>query len=68
MRLAGIAGAKRTSELIPLCHPLPIDAVSVEVESTDEWGQDHCFGCHDRPDRGGDGGHDGRLGRRPDAL
>ena len=36
VRLAGIAGAKRTSELIPLCHPLPIDAVRVEVESTDE--------------------------------
>lgn len=28
-RIAGIAGAKRTSDLIPLCHPLPIDAVSV---------------------------------------
>ena len=35
VRLAGITGAKRTSELIPLCHPLPIDAVSVRVESTD---------------------------------
>jgi cyclic pyranopterin monophosphate synthase len=30
-RLAGIAGAKRTSELIPLCHPLPLDAVEVEL-------------------------------------
>jgi cyclic pyranopterin monophosphate synthase len=30
-RIAGIAGAKRTSDLIPLCHPLPIDAVSVEL-------------------------------------
>ena len=27
--LAGIQGAKRTSDLIPLCHPLPIDAVDV---------------------------------------
>jgi cyclic pyranopterin monophosphate synthase len=34
VRLAGIAGAKRTSDLIPLCHPLPIDGVTVEVEST----------------------------------
>ena len=34
VRLAGIAGAKRTSDLIPLCHPLPIDAVTVEVEPT----------------------------------
>jgi cyclic pyranopterin phosphate synthase len=35
VRLAGITGAKRTSDLIPLCHPLPIDAVKVEVEPTD---------------------------------
>ncbi len=28
-RLAGIMAAKRTSELIPLCHPLPLDAVEV---------------------------------------
>ncbi len=34
-RLAGIMAAKRTSELIPLCHPLPIDAVQVELESDD---------------------------------
>lgn len=31
-RLAGIMGAKRTSDLIPLCHPLPITKVSVELE------------------------------------
>ena len=30
-RLAGIGGAKRTSELIPLCHPLPLDLVEVEL-------------------------------------
>ncbi|QFT93224.1 Cyclic pyranopterin monophosphate synthase accessory protein [Roseovarius sp. THAF9] len=30
-RLAGIMGAKRTSELIPLCHPLPIAKVAVEL-------------------------------------
>lgn len=30
-RLAGIQGAKRTSDLIPLCHPLPITKVSVEL-------------------------------------
>jgi cyclic pyranopterin monophosphate synthase len=29
-RLAGIMAAKRTGELIPLCHPLPISAVSVD--------------------------------------
>ncbi|KAG1649473.1 Cyclic pyranopterin monophosphate synthase [Nymphon striatum] len=31
-RLAGIMAAKRTSDLIPLCHPLPITKVSVELE------------------------------------
>lgn len=31
-RIAGIMGAKRTSELIPLCHPLPLDQVSVELQ------------------------------------
>ncbi len=30
-RLAGIMAAKRTAELIPLCHPLPIGAVAVEL-------------------------------------
>lgn len=31
-RLAGIMGAKRTSELIPLCHPLPLSNVSVDID------------------------------------
>ena len=31
-RLAGIMAAKKTAELIPLCHPLPIDAVEVELK------------------------------------
>jgi cyclic pyranopterin phosphate synthase len=30
--VAGIMAAKRTSELIPLCHPLPLTHVSVKVE------------------------------------
>lgn len=37
-RLAGIAAAKRTAELIPLCHPLPLDAVSVELNAERESG------------------------------
>jgi len=32
-RLAGIMGAKRTSDLIPLCHPLPITKVAVDLVS-----------------------------------
>lgn len=31
-RIAAIQGAKRTAELIPLCHPLPITRVAVEFE------------------------------------
>ena len=31
-RLAAIQGAKQTSNLIPLCHPLPLDNVAVELE------------------------------------
>jgi cyclic pyranopterin phosphate synthase len=34
-RVAAIQAAKRTSELIPLCHPLPLSAVSVEIEPTE---------------------------------
>jgi len=30
-RLAGIMGAKKTAELIPLCHPLPITSVALEL-------------------------------------
>jgi cyclic pyranopterin phosphate synthase len=30
-RLAGIMGAKRTADLIPLCHPLPVDAVTLDL-------------------------------------
>ena len=32
-RLAGIMAAKRTSELIPLCHPLSIEKAAVEIEA-----------------------------------
>ena len=32
-RLAGIMGAKRTADLIPLCHPLPITSVKVDLET-----------------------------------
>jgi cyclic pyranopterin phosphate synthase len=32
-RLAGIMGAKRTADLIPLCHPLPLSRVAVELEA-----------------------------------
>ena len=30
-RVAGILGAKKTAELIPLCHPLPLDSVEISL-------------------------------------
>ena len=35
-RLAGIQAAKRTAELIPLCHPLPLSFVDVRIEVHDD--------------------------------
>ena len=35
-RLAGILAAKRTGQLIPLCHPLGLDAVELSLEPVDE--------------------------------
>ena len=34
-RVAGILGAKRTPDLVPLCHPLPISGVEVDLELVD---------------------------------
>lgn len=31
-RIAGIMAAKKTSDLIPMCHPIPIDSVKVDIE------------------------------------
>jgi cyclic pyranopterin phosphate synthase len=35
-RIAGIQGAKRTPDLIPLCHPIALHSVSVELEVADD--------------------------------
>ena len=34
-QVAGIMAAKRTAELIPLCHPLPLSSIDVELEVTE---------------------------------
>jgi cyclic pyranopterin phosphate synthase len=34
-RIAGIQGAKATAQLIPLCHPLPIDQIQIDFELSD---------------------------------
>jgi cyclic pyranopterin phosphate synthase len=36
VRLAAIMASKKTAELIPLCHPLPIDSIDVDIEETGE--------------------------------
>jgi cyclic pyranopterin phosphate synthase len=41
-RLAAIMAAKRTADLIPLCHPLPLTRVEAEFELDDT---DHSVGC-----------------------
>lgn len=35
-RIAGIQAAKRTSELVPLCHPLPLTHADVRIEAADD--------------------------------
>ena len=35
-RIAGISGAKRTSELIPLCHQVPLSSVTIDFQFTDD--------------------------------
>ena len=42
-RVAGIMGVKKTSELIPMCHPLPIQKCSVDYELDQEKNQIHVF-------------------------
>jgi cyclic pyranopterin phosphate synthase len=36
VRIAAIQGAKRTAELVPLCHPLAIDAIDIDIEPTED--------------------------------
>ena len=40
-RIAGISGAKRTSELIPLCHPLMLTSVDVRIDLRDGGAEIH---------------------------
>ena len=35
-RIAGIQGAKKTPDLVPLCHPIALHGVTVDIEVTDE--------------------------------
>ena len=53
---AGIMGVKRTADLIPMCHILPITNCKIRFEKSG----DHLllYGKSDRKDRSGDGGAD----------
>ena len=66
-RFAGIQAAKRTSELIPMCHPLPLTHVDVEAEVAPA-----AFASARPPPLPGNGRRDGgphrRLSSRPHRL
>jgi cyclic pyranopterin phosphate synthase len=44
-RIAAIMGTKRTADLIPLCHPIRLDGVDVDLDVTDE-GVEITVTCH----------------------
>jgi cyclic pyranopterin monophosphate synthase len=41
-RIAGIQAAKQTAQLIPLCHPLPLGEVKIEIVTTNEGAEVKC--------------------------
>ena len=41
-RVAGIMGAKRTAELVPLCHPIMLTRISVELAAENNGASVHC--------------------------
>ncbi|MGD2076543.1 MAG: cyclic pyranopterin monophosphate synthase MoaC [Gammaproteobacteria bacterium] len=41
-RIAGIMGAKKTAELVPLCHPLALTRVEIDLETRDAPAAVHC--------------------------
>ena len=58
-RLAGIMAAKRTADLIPLCHPLPIASVRGRAARDGRRRRDdRGHGRNHRPHWGGNGGAD----------
>ena len=67
-RFAGIQAAKRTAELIPMCHPLALTHVDVQAEIADGRRAHYGDGCHGRPHGRGDGGADRRCRGRADGL
>ena len=67
-RIAGIQAAKRTAELIPLCHPLPLSFVDVRIEVGDTEVAIEAEARTSGADGRRDGGADGGLRRGADRL
>ena len=67
-RLAGIMAAKRTSDLIPLCHPLPLTHIDVQATVEDDGVALRGGSLDKRANRRGNGGADGSLSRGADGL
>ena len=68
-RVAGIQGAKRTAELIPLCHPLALTKVTVDfARDADDRSDDLDRVQGDRPDGRRNGSVDRRVGRGAHGL
>ena len=67
-RFAGIQAAKRTADLIPMCHPLPLTHIDVQAEARPRRRPHHRNRSHHRPHRRRDGSPDSRLRRRPYRL
>lgn len=41
-RIAGIMASKKTADLIPLCHPLPLTHVEIQLQAQPEFNRVHC--------------------------
>ena len=67
-RIAGIMAAKKTSELIPLCHQIPLSHVSIEFEVLTGGIRIRRKGSDDGPNRSRDGGYDSCSRRRSHHL
>ena len=67
-RFAGIQAAKRTSELIPMCHPLPLTHVDVEATIVDGGVRIRATAATTGANRSRDGSPHRRLRRRPHRL
>ena len=65
-RIAGIQAAKRTPDLVPLCHPIAIHGVDGRPARRRRRRRDHGDGPHGRPHRRRDGGADLCERRRAD--